>query len=246
MSDKELERAQALEAKEREQQEQQQAAEFSESMEKVENVLTSSEAFIENNKKPLLIVLGAVIVVVLGLIWFLKSHNEKKAEANDAIYKAQSWFERDSFQLALSGNDDFIGFEEVADKYSSTPAGNLACAYAGICYKNLGKNDEAIKYLKKFSADDNLVSPAIYGAIGDCYFESNSIKDAESYYKKAIDSKNNMIAPLYTYRLAMLYFNNGDNAKAAELMEKLKDDYPQSNEASDADKYIEYFQNLKK
>ena len=215
-------------------------------MEKVENVLTSSEAFIENNKKPLLIVLGAVIVVVLGLIWFLKSHNEKKAEANDAIYKAQSWFERDSFQLALSGNDDFIGFEEVADKYSSTPAGNLACAYAGICYKNLGKNDEAIKYLKKFSADDNLVSPAIYGAIGDCYFESNSIKDAESYYKKAIDSKNNMIAPLYTYRLAMLYFNNGDNAKAAELMEKLKDDYPQSNEASDADKYIEYFQNLKK
>ncbi|MBO7626071.1 MAG: tetratricopeptide repeat protein [Paludibacteraceae bacterium] len=246
MSDKELERAQALEAKEREQQEQQQAAEFSESMEKVENVLTSSEAFIENNKKPLLIVLGAVIVVVLGLIWVLKSHNEKKAEANDAIYKAQSWFERDSFQLALSGNDDFIGFEEVADKYSSTPAGNLACAYAGICYKNLGKNDDAIKYLKKFSADDNLVSPAIYGAIGDCYFESNSIKDAESYYKKAIDSKNNMIAPLYTYRLAMLYFNNGDNAKAAELMEKLKDDYPQSNEARDADKYIEYFQSLKK
>ena len=246
MSDKELERAQALEAKEREQQEQQQAAEFSESMEKVENVLTSSEAFIENNKKPLLIALGAVVVVVLGLIWFLKSHNEKKAEANDAIYKAQSWFERDSFQLALSGNDDFIGFEEVADKYSSTPAGNLACAYAGICYKNLGKNDDAIKYLKKFSADDNLVSPAIYGAIGDCYFESNSIKDAESYYKKAIDSKNNMIAPLYTYRLAMLYFNNGDNAKAAELMEKLKDDYPQSNEARDADKYIEYFQSLKK
>ncbi|MCR5248808.1 MAG: tetratricopeptide repeat protein [Paludibacteraceae bacterium] len=246
MSDKELERAKALEAKEREQQEQQQAAEFSESMEKVENVLTSSEAFIENNKKPLLIVLGAVIVVVLGLIWFLKSHNEKKAEANDAIYKAQSWFERDSFQLALSGNDDFIGFEEVADKYSSTPAGNLACAYAGICYKNLGKNDDAIKYLKKFSADDNLLSPAIYGAIGDCYFESNSIKDAESYYKKAIDSKNNMIAPLYTYRLAMLYFNNGDNAKAADLMEKLKDDYPQSNEARDADKYIEYFQSLKK
>ncbi|MEE1177794.1 MAG: tetratricopeptide repeat protein, partial [Paludibacteraceae bacterium] len=181
-----------------------------------------------------------------GLIWFLKSHNEKKAEANDAIYKAQSWFERDSFQLALSGNDDFIGFEEVADKYSSTPAGNLACAYAGICYKNLGKNDDAIKYLKKFSADDNLVSPAIYGAIGDCYFESNSIKDAESYYMTAIDSKNNMIAPLYTYRLAMLYFKNGDNAKASDLMVKLKDDYPQSNEARDADKYIEYFQSLKK
>ncbi|MBR5209349.1 MAG: tetratricopeptide repeat protein [Paludibacteraceae bacterium] len=247
MSDKELERAQALEAKEREQQEQQQAAEFSESMEKVENVLTCSEAFIENNKNLLLIVLGVVIVVVLGLIWFLKSHNEKKAEANEAIYKAQSWFERDSFQLALDGREgEFAGFEEVAEEYSSTPAGNLACAYAGICYKNLGKNDEAIKYLKKFSADDNLVSPAIYGAIGDCFFESNNTKEAESYYKKAINSKNNMIAPLYTYRLAMLYFNDGKNDKAASLMESLKEDYPQSNEARDADKYIQYFQSLNK
>ena len=179
--------------------------------------------------------------------WNYCWHNEKKAEANEAIYKAQSWFERDSFQLALDGREgEFAGFEEVAEEYSSTPAGNLACAYAGICYKNLGKNDEAIKYLKKFSADDNLVSPAIYGAIGDCFFESNNTKEAESYYKKAINSKNNMIAPLYTYRLAMLYFNDGKNDKAASLMESLKEDYPQSNEARDADKYIQYFQSLNK
>ncbi len=245
MSDKELERAQAQEAKEREQLEQQQAAEFSESMDKVENALTSSEAFIENNKKTLGLVLGGIVLVVVAIILVFKSHNETKKEAEDAIYKAQSWFERDSFQLALNGNDDFMGFEEVADKYSSTPAGNLACAYAGVCYKNLGKNDEAIKYLKKFSAGDNLVSPAIYGAIGDCYFDANDVKEAESYYNKAIDSKNNMIAPLYMYRLAMLHFNNGDNAKAAKLMEDLKENYPQSTEARDADKYIQYFQTKK-
>lgn len=245
MSDKDLERAQALEAKERDQQEQQQAAEFSESMEKVENALTSSEAFIEDNKNTLLMILGGVIVVVLALIFFLKSHNEKKAEANDAIFKAQSWFERDSFQLALDGNDDFEGFLDVADKYSSTPAGNLACAYAGICYKNLGNNDDAIKYLKKFSADDKLVSPAIYGAIGDCYFDANDTKEAESYYNKAINSKNNLVAPIYMYRLAMLHFSNNENDKAVELMQSLKSDYPQSNEAQNADKYIQYFNSKK-
>ncbi len=245
MSDKDLERAQAQEAKEREQQEQQQAAEFNESMDKVENALASSEAFIENNKNTLLIVIGVVVAIVALGIWLYNSHIETKKEANDSIYKAQSWFERDSFQLALTGNDDFMGFEEVADKYSNTPAGNLACAYAGVCYKNLGKNDEALSYLKKFSAGDNLVSPAIYGAIGDCYFESNNVKEAESYYNKAINAQNNLIAPIYMYRLSLLLFNNGDAEKAASLMKKLKEEYPQSKEAQDADKYIEYFQTKK-
>lgn len=245
MSDKDLERAQAQEAKEREQQEQQQAAEFSESMDKVENALTSSEAFIENNKNTLLIALGVVVVCVIGIIFFLKSHNEKKAEANDAIFKAQTWFERDSFQLALDGNDDFDGFLRVADDYSSTPAGNLAHAYAGICYKKLGNNDEALKHLKKFSADGDLVAPAIYGAIGDCYLDLNDVKEAESYYNKAIDSKNNMIAPIYMLRLALLHHSNGANAKAASVMENLKENYPQSSEARDADKYIQYFQDQK-
>lgn len=246
MSDKDLERAEALEAKEREQQETQQAAEFSESMDKVENALTSSEAFIEDNKKPLLIGLAVVIAIVAAVIFILKGHNEKKAEANDAIYPAQTWFERDSFKLALEGNTEFDGFEKIADDYSSTPAGNLACAYAGICYKNLGNNEDAIKYLKKFSADDNLVSPAIYGAIGDCYFENNNTKEAESYYKKAINSKNNMIAPLYMYRLAMLHFNDKNYSEAAALMKSIKEDYPQSNEAQEADKYAQYFQSLSK
>ncbi len=247
MSDKELERAQAQEAKEREQQEQQQAAEFNESMDKVENALTSSEAFIENNKSTLIIALGVIVAVVIGIIWYLNVHNETKKEANESIYKAQSWFERDSFQLALNGSEelDFMGFEEVAEKYSNTPAGNLACAYAGVCYKNLGKNDDAIKYLKKFSAGGDLVSPAIYGAIGDCFFETNNIKEAESYYNKAIDSKNSLIAPIYMYRLAMLHFNNGNKSKAADLMESIKNDYPDSNEANDADKYIQYFQTAK-
>ena len=214
----------------------------------LEVAMSSSEAFIIKYKNKFLAGIAAIVIVVggvLGYQHFIAEPNEKKA--SEALFKGEQYFMADNYEFALNGDSlGYEGFLKVADEFSGTEAGQLANAYAGICYKNLGKNDEAIKYLKKFSADDNLVSPAIYGAIGDCYFESNSIKDAESYYKKAIDSKNNMIAPLYTYRLAMLYFNNGDNAKAAELMEKLKDDYPQSNEASDADKYIEYFQNLKK
>ena len=47
-------------------------------------------------------------------------------------------------------------------------------AYAGICYAQLGKYEDAVKYLDKFSAKDQLVSPAILGTIGNCYAETVS------------------------------------------------------------------------
>ena len=57
-------------------------------------------------------------------------------------------------------------FLKVADEFSGTAAGNLANAYAGVCYAQLGKYEEAVKYLNKFSADDQLVSPALLGNNG--------------------------------------------------------------------------------
>lgn len=62
-------------------------------------------------------------------------------------------------------NGDSIGYKgflKVADEFSGTAAGNLANAYAGICYAQLGKYEDAVKYLDKFSAKDQLVSPAIW------------------------------------------------------------------------------------
>ena len=42
---------------------------------------------------------------------------------------------------------------KLADEFSGTDAGNLANAYAGLCYAQLGKYEDAIKYLDKFSGD---------------------------------------------------------------------------------------------
>ena len=36
------------------------------------------------------------------------------------------------------------------DEFSGTAAGNLANAYSGICYAQLGKYEDAVKYLDKF------------------------------------------------------------------------------------------------
>ena len=132
-------------------------------LDKVNEVLSSSEQFVEKYQKPLLVTVLIIILVVAGFLsvrHFYFQPREVKAQA--AMYKGEIYFAKDSFELALKGNGaDFVGFEAIADDYSSTKAGNLAAAYAGICYYNLGKDAEALAYLKKFDGDDAFLSPNI-------------------------------------------------------------------------------------
>ena len=73
------------------------------------------------------------------------------------MYKAQNYFAVDSFQVALDGdNKDVMGFKEIASEYGITASGNLATAYAGICYYKLGQYEKAIKYLTQYDAGDDL------------------------------------------------------------------------------------------
>ena len=64
------------------------------------------------------------------------------------FFKSEQYFEQSAYEQALNGDSiGSIGFLKVADQFSGTKAANLAKAYAGICYQNLGKYEEAIKAL---------------------------------------------------------------------------------------------------
>ena len=85
------------------------------------------------------------------------------------MFKGEQYFAKDSFNLALNGNGaDYEGFEAIIDQYGSTSAGNLAKAYAGICYFKMGDNEKALGLLKSFSGSDDMISPDITGLNGDC------------------------------------------------------------------------------
>ncbi len=148
--------------------------------ESVHNALSKSEAFVEKNKTILLGGLIAVIVVV-GVVLLYRNHVliPKEQEAHEAIFKAEQYFVKDSFQLALDGDGNNLGFLAIIEEYGMTDAGNLAQAYAGVCYKMLGEYETAISYLNKFSANDMSLSPALEGAIGDCYLEAGEKENFE-------------------------------------------------------------------
>ena len=195
----------------------------------VEEIVSKSEQFIENNSKKIIygiIAVALVVGAVLGIKHGYLVPQEKKAAA--AMFKGEQYFARDSFVLALNGNGaDYEGFEAIIDQYGSTDAGNLAKAYAGICYYKMGDTQKALDLLKSFSGKDQMVSPAVTGLIGISYFE-----------KAAKDADNEVISPIYLKKAGIAYENLKEYDKAVKAYTTIKDKYYTSMEASDIDKYI--------
>lgn len=210
-------------------------------LDKVNAALSSSEQFIQQYQKPILLGLLAIVIIVsaiIGVRHFYVLPRENKAQAE--MYKGVFYFEKDSFQLALQGNGaDFIGFKAIADEYSSTKAGNLAAAYSGLSLYNLGKYDEAITYLKNFDADEEFISPAIIGTIGDCYVNMDKYEEGVGYFERAAKkADNDMLSPIYLKKAATVYEKLGNKKKALEMYQKMKDSYPKSMSNQDIEKYI--------
>jgi tetratricopeptide (TPR) repeat protein len=196
--------------------------------ESIESALSKTERYIEENQKSLMIIVGAVIVAV-GLYfaftrWYLKP---QEIEAQSQMFIAERNFESDSFNIALNGTSGYPGFLGIIDEYGLTKTANLAHLYAGLCYKNTGKFEDAIEYLKKFDSNDKILSNIALGSIGDCYANIGEIDDAVKYYKRAAKNvKNDFTSPEYLMRAGILLEQNQRYEDALELYVTVKEKYP--------------------
>jgi tetratricopeptide (TPR) repeat protein len=202
---------------------------------------TRLEHFIHKNKNALSYVLSGVLLVILLFIaykFFIVKPKEK--EAGELIFMAQMYFQKDSFEIALNGKEEsFYGFQGIVDEYGSTPTGNLAKYYAGICYLRLGEYEDAIKYLKKFRTNSEMLKPLKIGAIGDAYSQLTEYEKAAEYYMKAAKAKkNSFTAPYFYMKAGLVYEKLEDLEKAKEVYQTVKDEFPKTQEAGNADKYL--------
>lgn len=207
-----------------------------------EEAISTSEAFLIKNKNLLLGAVIALVVIVGGYMGY--SHfisAPKEVEASEAIFKGEQYFGADNFEAALNGDSlGYAGFIKLADEFSGTKAGNLAKAYAGICYAQLGKYEEATKYLNDFNADDQLVAPAVLATMGNCYAQMGQLDKAASTLLKAANKANSTsLSPVYLIQAGQILEKQGKNAEAIEAYKTVKNKYGNSYQAMDIDKYIE-------
>ena len=207
-----------------------------------EEVIAKAKDVWTRYNKPIMI--AAFVVIVLGGGWYVYQNfikNPKESKAVEAMFKAEEYYRRDSVNLALNGDGQYDGFLKIINKYGKTDAGNLAHFYAGSCYIKLNDNENAVKHLKKFSTKSKITQARAYKLLGDAYADLGKNSDALSYYKKAAhhfeEDKTN--SPEYLWYAA--YFADRvmkDQKEAVDLYKEIKEKFPRSQQAADADNYL--------
>lgn len=214
--------------------------------------IAKSEALVNKYKKPFALGILVLVVVVVAVILYNVMYATPRADkASTALAKGQEYFANEQFDKALNGDGaSYAGFVKIADDYSGTDAANLANLYAGLCCANLGKWQDAQKYLEDYSTnDDMLVSPAAVSALGNAYAQNGNIDKAVSTLKKAADmadskadnNTNNSLSPTFMLQAGELLESQGNKAEALKVYNDIKKKYVNSQlvQSSEIEKYIE-------
>nr|WP_319570599.1 tetratricopeptide repeat protein [uncultured Draconibacterium sp.] len=209
-------------------------------LQELESALTKTEQFVEDNSKIISYVVGGIIIVVAAYLGFNKFYIQpKEDEAISQMFMAENYFEKDSFNLAINGDGNYLGFLDIIDDYGMTKSANRAKYYTGISYLYLGQYEDALDYLNDFETDDLLLAPVAEGAKGDAYLELGETDSALKQYKKAYAaSDNELTAPVYMMKAANLLESMDELEDALALYEGIKAEYPQTTEGINAERYI--------
>ena len=206
--------------------------------EAVVEAVSKTEQFFNENGKLLSIIAAVVVVVAAGVFcWYKFAYQPKVEEAQGQMAVAEQNFRAGNFEVALNGDGNALGFAQILEDYG-TKAGESVYFYAGVCELQNGNWEQAISYLEKYSSKDAILAARAAACIGDAYVGLEDYSKALGYFEKAAATIDNMFAAGYLLKAGVVAEKLGENAKALSFYEKIKDQYPQSMEAYDIDKYI--------
>ncbi len=173
-----------------------------------------------------------------------KTSEDQPIDIQESISKTEEFLRHNQKSLSIIGTailviiGGYIAYQQFWVKPQEESA-NLAHYYAGTAYLRLGEYDKAIEYLKKYDAEDDITGATALGCIGDAYLEKENLDEALRYYRKAYEwDENQFTACIYMMKAALVYELKNDWKQALALYERIKNDYPNSTEARDVEKYI--------
>ena len=105
---------------------------------KTAEAVSKTELFFQKNAKLIYGCVAAVLVIALAILAYNRFiYQPKKAEAQKEMFKAEQKFAAGDFELALNGDDNNMGFEEIISTYGKK-AGEAVYLYAGGSALQLG------------------------------------------------------------------------------------------------------------
>ncbi len=201
-----------------------------------DEALGKAEEFVLKNKKAFIGVIVAIIVVAaLNAFGVFSPKSNENSEANQAIANIEYKVFEGDFETALNGDDFNIGLLEIIEKYDGTSAANKANLYAGIVYAQQKQYEEAIKYLSEYEGEDNIIAAKAKQTLGNCYSHTGNLDKAIKLVLDAATMANNIaVTPSCWRDAAVMYEAQGNTAEAMKLYNRIKNEYPGSPVANEA------------
>ena len=176
----------------------------------VADAVSKTDQFFKENGKIIYGCVIAVLVIALAILAYNRFVLQPKiAQATEQMVPAEQWFEAGEYELALTGDDNNPGFEEIISKYGSK-AGEAVYMYAGIAKLQTGAYEEAISYLKKYAGKDPIMLARAQACIGDAYVELQDYTAAIDWFSKAAKTTDNALAAAYLLKAGIAAEANGN------------------------------------
>ncbi|WP_340105707.1 tetratricopeptide repeat protein [Rhodohalobacter sp. 8-1] len=193
--------------------------------------------YYENNKAT--VIGGAIgLLLVIGLIigYFVYS-GQQEQEAQNLLGIAEEQLMQGNYETALYGNEqDFtLGFEQISNNYPRTSAGNLATYYASVSEYELGNYENALQRIQNFDVPDGIMGVAPLSLNAIILSELDRFEEAGQKYLEAAEwNINDSTTPYNLMEAAIAFREAGDTDRALEMVDRVLEDYPNSQQAAEA------------
>lgn len=209
-----------------------------ENTEAVVEAVSKTDLFFKKYKNVLIWGAVALVAVAFAVFAYQKWYIQpKQREAQQQVFPAEMAFKAESWETALNGDGNNLGFADVISEYGkAAPAATWF--QAGVCALQLGNFEEAVDYLSAYRGKDGILEARAKACLGDAYVGLEKYEQAYDCFLKAAAVVDNMYAAAYLLKAGVTAEQLGKTDNALKCYKEIKEKYPNSIEGYDIDKYI--------
>lgn len=208
---------------------------------KLVSTFYKAQNFYEEYKSKIILYGVIAAVAIVAVYFYLNQQAEQNEQAGLHLANVMSIYDSGAYLEAIEGRQgtDVIGLKKIVEEYGGTENGETAKIYLANAYSNLGKTDEAFNYYSDYSGDIEILKAASIAGQAAYYATKDDFEKAADLYRDAARvTQQNLNNSDYLLNAGIYYIKAGEEEQAQNLLEELKEKYPQSVANRSADRYL--------
>lgn len=200
-----------------------------------------AQSWFEANRKRVSSVFFSVLVAGIAVWFYLNNLSGQNVAATADLGKIIRYYDAGNFQVAINGSpqENMRGLQQIVDEYGGTESGEYATFYLANAYFFLGNYEKALQYYEDADLDDSDLNAAVKAGIAACYEVQGNYAQAAAHFEQAAQMEDRKLhSAERLFQAGNNYLLAGNQAKADEILKKLKANFPTSQYAREADRLL--------